>query len=511
MLRNSFMKPMLVLAVLVLAAMACYSDSPLWPNELTPAPPSPTFIPTPEPGGTARFDIGDLVIAPRRLTNPQPFLYVADYPEPVNSTLTNRSGTCLFDDELEVLYAGNKAETDIYYLVACRGSVGWTNQENLEGPIEIRKGQTALTLPVDANGNAITAGTFGIHNSQPPVFGPATVQCQIGEDVSVSAISVPEPGRIWYQIRCSGGIGWVEGTRLFGPLVLPAHNGVGLVSSEVESITLTSAPGEGDVVSECPGDSIVVTGGLELVNETPYYRLACNGEQGWSTQEALNALPFLPNTLLLIEVPQLDEAPVEGEVAVEDTEAPTDQVPANEGGEGGDDEVTLTAPITENPGNEADDNPVAGQCENLSIAPILDASIRNNQFFYQVTCGENTGWLSEFYALTTANFQRDDVVAITEAGIVGTGNEAAFYLSEVPQTVAGARGTIGACELGTQATVNDYTYLEQAGILRVYYQITCRNRDTSEDLIGWALQSRLKPAEAVSGSDSATPSEIFGG
>lgn len=506
MLRNSFVKPMLVLAVLVLATLACYSDSPLWPNELTPAPPSPTFIPTPGPDSTARFDVGDLVIAPRRVTNPQPFLYLADYPEPVDNALKNRSGTCLFDDELEILYAGHTSETAVYYLIACKGSVGWASEENLEGPIEIRKGQTALTLPIDANGNPITTGMFGIHNTQPPVFGPATVQCQVGEDVSVSAISVPEPEQIWYQVRCSGGIGWVESTRLFGPLVLPAHGGVGLVSPEVESITLTSAPGGGDVVSECPGDSIVVTGGLELVDEIPYYLLSCNGEQGWTTQESLNALPLLPNTLLLIEVPQLDEEPVEGEEAVEDTEAPAD-----EGGEDNSEEAVLTAPITENPGNTSDDNPAVGQCANLSIVPILDVTVRNEQFFYQVNCNENTGWLSEFYALITADFQSDDVVAITEAGVVGTGDEAAFYLSEEPQTVAGARGTIGACELGTQATINDYTYLEQADILRVYYQITCRNRDTGEDLVGWALQSRLWPADAVSGSDSATPSEIFGG
>ncbi|MCI0709268.1 MAG: hypothetical protein L0154_03815 [Chloroflexi bacterium] len=507
MLRNSFVKPMLVLSVLVLAALACYSDSPVWPNELTQPPPSPTFLPTPGTDSTALFKVGDTVIAPRsKQTVPQPFLYVADHPEPVNSTLTNSSGNCVFDDELEVLYAGHKSETEIYYLVTCRGSVGWTKQDNLEGPIEIRTGQNALTLPIDANGNPITTGMFGIHNSQPPVFGPATVQCQVGEDVGVIAISVPESGKIWYQVRCSGGIGWVEGIRLFGPLVLPGHGGIGLVSPEVESITLTSAPGGGDVVSECPGDSIAITEGLELVEETAYYLLSCNGEEGWTTQEALNALPFLPNTLLLIEVPQLDEEPAEGEGAAEDTEAPVD-----EGGEEGDEEVVLTAPITENPGNPSDDNPTVGQCENFTIAPILDASIRNEQFFYQVTCGENTGWLSEFYALITADFQSDDIVAITEAGVVGTGNEAAFYLSEVPQTVAGARGTIGACELGTQATINNYTPLEQADILRVYYQITCRNRDTGEDLVGWALQSRLRPAEAVSGSDSATPSEIFGG
>jgi hypothetical protein len=504
-LRNSFVKPMLVLSVLVLAAMACYSDSTLWPYDLTEPPPSPTFIPTPGSDSTAQYDVGDMVIAPRKLTNPQPFLYLADYPEPVNSTLSNRSGTCLFDDELEVLYAGHKSETNIFYLVACKGSVGWTNEENLDGPIQIRKGQSALTLPIDANGNAITNGMFGIHNTQPPVALPPTIQCEVGEDVSVSAISVPAEGEIWYQVRCSGGIGWVESTRLFGPLVLPGHGGVGLVSPEVESIPLAANAGGDEIVAECPGDSIVETKSLDLVDDTAYYLLACDGQEGWATQETLSQLPYVPGDLLLIEVPVLEEETAEGEVVEAEAEA---EAPVEEG-EG--EVAEITAPITENPGNPSDENPEVGQCANLAIAPIQDATTRNALFFYQVTCGEQTGWLSEYFVLTTADFLSDDIVAITESGTVGTGDDAGFYVSEGPQTLAGSRGSIGACEVGTQAAINDYEYLDQAGFLRVYYQITCRNAETGEDLVGWVLQSRLQPADAVSGSDSATPTDIFGG
>lgn len=505
MLRNSFIKPMLVLSVLVLAALACYSDSPMWPYDLTEPAPSPTFIPTPGPDSTARFKVGDLVIAPRKLTNPQPFLFLADHPEPVNSTLSNSSGNCVFDEELEVLYAGHKADTEVFYLVTCKGTVGWTNEENLEGPIQIRKGQSAFTLPIDANGNPITTGMFGIHNSQPPVFGPPTVQCQVGEDVSVSAISIPGEDQIWYQVRCSGGIGWVEGSRLFGPLVLPGSNGVGLVSPEVESISLTTAPGADEVVGECPGDSIIETQNLELVDETAYYHITCNDQDGWTTQENLIQLPFLPDTLLLIEVPQVEkEVVADDAVVAEDTEATVDDTLEGE-------DVVLTAPITENPGNESDDNPAIGECVTLTIAPILDVTFRNSQFFYQVTCDEQTGWLNEIYALVNADFTPDDVVAITEAGLVGAGSEAGFYVSEEPQTLAGPRGSKGACELNTQAIINDYAYLDQAGFLRVYYQITCRDVETGEDLLGWALQSRLRPADAVADSDSATPTEIFGG
>lgn len=496
-------KPLLVLSMLVLAALACYSDSPLWPYEITEPAPSPTFLPTPGPDSPAKFVPGDIVVAPRsQQVNPRPFLYVADYPEPVNQALSNRSGTCEFDRELQILYAGNLSDEQIYYLVACQGSVGWAAEENLAGPIQIQTRQNALTTAVDVNGNPITNGMFGIHNNQPPVIGPPLVQCQVNEVVDVRQIAIPNTGEVWYQIGCSGGIGWVEGSRLFGPLVLPANGGVGLVNPEAEKITLNTEPAGSDVAGECTGNSIIVTREVELVGNAVYYHLECGDVNGWAVQDNIYELTYLPDTLALVVVPQLD-APAEEEAAA--AEEVTDETAEDEATE-----EVLAAPLTAEPGNPSDENATVGECPSVSIVHISEATVRNEVFYYNVECGEATGWLSEAYILRSADYRLDDTVAITADGFVGSGNNAAFYIADQPIRLAGDRGALGVCTPDTLVLIEDFTYVIQGGIPNMYYQITCQVLDSEDQLTGWVEQSRLSPASVLE-SDGATSTEIFGG
>lgn len=510
-----FSKPMLVLSVLILAALACYSDSPLWPYDLTEPPPSPTFLPTPDAGDSAKFVPGDIVIAPiPRGANSAPFLFLADYPENVRPDLTNSSGSCSFERELEILYSGRKSADEMYYLITCRGSVGWTNGTNLVGPVAFLKGQSALTTEEGAQGTV-----FPIHQQQPPLGPPTLRGCTVGEVVDILNVAAPDPidtEAIWYQIRCSdGSVGWVAQERIFGPLVLPV-GGVGLVNPvEVDGIPLTSVAGSADsneVLTTCPANSVVTTSAINKIGDNIYYQLRCNGETGWTVQEPLVELDYAPGSLVLVFVqePEVDETAIDETL----TDETADEEVTDEGTDGGDGEAAqaagLSAPLTANPGPASEENETVGQCPSESIALISQATVdENNVFFYNVTCGEASGWLDEFYILSAAKFELNSQASVTDRGSVGTPPDHGFYLSDVPKTVAGIRSSIGECQVDTLATTNAISFLEQAGTLRVYYQITCVGVN-GEELTGWTIQDRLSPASVVSGDDSATSTGIFG-
>jgi hypothetical protein len=509
--------PMLVISILVLAATACYSDSAMWPKELTQPPPSATFLPTPSSDNPSKFTPGSIVIA-RKLGGADSdfFLHLTDHPEPPLQNGQNAAGICDFNKEMEILYTGRKTDTEVYYLVNCSSSVGWTSEVTLVGPLKFLKNQSALTTTLDPKMLEITNGVFGIHNTEPtspPSPLPPTVNCKVGEVVDILKVMAPDADNVWFNIRCSAGIGWVHQDRLFGPLVLPATGGQGLVKPESGNIPLLTEYNSTETVGECPANSLVTTQSVQQVGDQVYYQLTCGDLVGWTLQDPLVEVQFLPDTLVVVSVPVVETA--ETETTTGEGEGTGETLPDVDPEATPEAAVIPTAPLTENAGPVGDDTALVGECPTNTIVHINEVTYLENTFFYNVTCNDITGWLEGVNLLVEANFVVGDQVAITEAGNRGTGANEGFHLSVEPVNIQGHRGTIGEgetpCMPNTLATINQFSVDvsgEGGEVIRVYYQVTCQIADGSE-LIGWAEQSRLMPASVLTPVEPST--EIFGG
>ena len=513
----NFSKPLLVLSVLILAAMACYSDSSLWfGGELTEPPPSPTFVPTPDANNPAKYIVGDKVTG---LRINSPFLYLTDFP--IEETVANRSReNCNFGRAYEILYAGYDKDNVMYYLLACQGSVGWTEEDRLTGPIKFDAGNSAFTLPIDANGNPIadSVTAFAIHNQEPvpnqnpPVFGPATTQCEVNQVVDIVGLKAIDASTTWYQIDCGNNVfGWLDQTRLFGPLFFSDDGGIGLVNPAIETLPLTTNPEpvSGDnVVADCAGDTVITTTALQLIDEVPYYEVTCGETSGWTIQDDLIELAYSPDSYIVVYAEETEE--VVDDTAATDTTG--DTPPVDDGTDSAD--TVLSAILTANPGPfDSSENPQVGECVSESIVYVTGVTYAGFEFYYQVECGsEQSGWLDGSYAHIQASFPAEGEVAITEAGVIGiSSSETAFYLSDEPKRIAGARGASGACAENSLATILDTALVQTASGPQFYYLLSCTST-LSTELQGWADQKRLQPAEVLSESGSATPTDnVFGG
>lgn len=112
MLTNS-KKPLMAFLFLLIASLACYSDSPLWVFGVTDVPPTATFLPTPGSGADeypAKLNSGDLALAPNPTSASQAFFFVTRLPEDLQTGVRNAGGSCDYGAQLEILYIGNQFE-----------------------------------------------------------------------------------------------------------------------------------------------------------------------------------------------------------------------------------------------------------------------------------------------------------------------------------------------------------------------------------------------------------------
>lgn len=439
MLSNSnISKPLLVIAVLVLAALACYSDSPLWPYELTEAPPSPTPLPTPSGDNPARFDSRDTVVAPRTESSTTFFLVLPDEPRPIDVADTKG---CEYDTPLEIFYVGVKNEQDpqtgsmediIYYLVNCRGTVGWVTESDLEGPLKFVIGDTVLTTSEGATETTNSAGEtvlqFPIETADPPIVSPIKAYCGVGEAASVIDFAVTqntatpsEEAAVWYQIRCPGDIiGWVEEARLFEEeLVFEPTGDIGVVLRDVELTDAAELPTDNNQLGVCERSSFIETLSLERVGSNIYYEIICGEVTGWTPQENLTSVPLEPTGTAIVFDPRItriteggNEAsanllsdPTSTEITdicrygllrLEDLDDGAEELPTNAEGiamyevtcQNKDTDLEDDAfiaisgwvsendldqlPLTENPGFDTEDNPQVGTCFSRTYASLLD-------------------------------------------------------------------------------------------------------------------------------------------
>ncbi|MBI5928269.1 MAG: hypothetical protein HY862_03105 [Chloroflexi bacterium] len=516
MLRKSQLsRPLLVIIALLMAALACYSDDPdpLGIFEFTPVPPTGTPLPAPSASDPAKYVLSDLLLCPRPTGGGASQCFVTNNPEDLSAGVINASGSCEYDTELEVLYIGRLNPETIYYLIACGGTVGWVNENRLMGPVRFPRGESALTTAEGAEGDL-----FPISSQKPPTPGPK-INCQVNEVVEVlESAGDPQTGQIWNLIRCSGGAGWVEQERLFGPLPLPGTGGLGMIRPDGETAPVTNAPEApttDNTIGECAPNTVITTNNIQRLGDTAFYNLTCGDLQGWVEDTYLIEILYRPDSLVLIEVPKpATPAPAVGAESSDTGDTgTTDGTDATDATATAEAVVPLTAPMTENPEFATDSN-VIGECPTDTIVQLKQTTLVTGEFFYQIECADKTGWVYNDYVLTGVKFFVGTDVQISEKGFIGDGPNAGFYIKDEAGYLGSNRGSSGACKVDTTAHILTIEVNPDAtgGGVTVYYQLTCENADEASDtpeLTGWVSQERLFTTEELQ-SEPATNGLIGG-
>lgn len=407
-----------------------------------------------------------------------------------------------------------------YYLVVCTGTVGWANEDRLAGPVNFVRGQSALTRAVGLRGEElpVDAGrpVFSIHDGTAPPISPnfpASKACNVNEVVDILDISAVEDAttdsgfQVWYQIDCpqSGGRGWVIEARLFGPLRLPAVNGLGIVMSDTEApITLTEVAGltsdTNPTVGTCnPSDVLQTLGFANLPAEDgsvdSYYAIDCSGVVGWTSQDSLIEIPYALNTYVMV-VGDENRGTVATEEETTDEGVDTEATTTDEGDTDaalldlGAAANYLPVPITRDPEPAFEGN-IEGTCDSGTVVQLQAVRSWEDLVFYQVTCGEVTGWLESRYLPNSVTYEIGNSVWFVRASKTPRGAlEEGYSIRGEPSRVG---VVVGQCQLFNEARVDGAIFepkaLRRLGF-RLYYQITCLATD-GEEISGWADQDGL--------------------
>ena len=275
---------------------------PLYPNELTPAPPTVTPLPTPL-ANQVRFVDGDIGWVPASVSEAAFRLDMTRFPEPLKPDLSNKSPqSCSQNTMIEVLYSGVRETGEIYHLIDCNGAVGWTRENRLLGPIELVINDRALTTEAGVDANNF----YKVIISDPPYEENApfqqTADCRVNDTVDVVAMSGFSTGELYYKIRCTNpfnpalpSLGWVVPDALFGPVRFRNGGKRGIVPQEFDSIDLLNEPNGDEVMGTCEqGAQVQITDTpVQRIDDQFFYEVACGESIGWSSQD------FLVGSLLI--------------------------------------------------------------------------------------------------------------------------------------------------------------------------------------------------------------------
>ena len=349
------------------------------------------------------------------------------------------------------------------------------------------RGQSALTRPIDQRGATIPAtapfAAFGAADST-SILLPPTVQCgNPGAVVDVTDVSSVDQD-LYYEIRCpNGSVGWVTGNRLFGPLVLPATEGLGIIKSDAGEINLTETSGEvsdtNPVLGTCAPNSNITTVDFVAIGEegerVPYYQINCDGVIGWVNQEPLLEIPYTLETYVIVVGDDVDSTVV---VATDEDTADTSA----------DEEIGqfLAAPLTNEPALPAGDN-ISGECPSGSTVFLEDVAGADglDSIFYQVTCEGVTGWIETRYLPNTVQYEPDATIYFIDVTSSVDDPEQGYILDLEPSQVS---ANVGACALYQPVQVNQITFEEKALArlgYRLYYEVTCLT-ESGEEITGWS-------------------------
>lgn len=391
---------------LMLASLACYSGQVPGVFELTPYY-TPTALPTVAAG---KFSVLDNVLVP--LEPGRPTFALTIYPEPLLSNAMNSKLSCLGDSTAKVLYAGQGADEQNYYLINCGGSVGWSVESRLIGPLEfLREDLGIAQAPPGAQAVQMYDDRF-----RPVPFNPLQM-CKPETIVTVLQVGSadsdgdgsPEP---FYQIDCpspAGPIkGWVTGDSLFGPIEInvgeraialpdPAGGDLFLMASEPGPVVVETA-----VSGDCRPGAILEAKETEVVNGVAYYRMACGDVEGWvDDSRFVGPLLYDVDQLAVIVVPPVlvfedqlasimaeyaGEAPAAEEVAPEEEQIAPEATAAERR------VIEYTPPLllASEPGPaipQGEQANVVGRCENSTVARLLEFAA-TDKLYYRIECSE---------------------------------------------------------------------------------------------------------------------------
>jgi hypothetical protein len=511
-------KPLWVIILLMLAGLACYSDSPVWPYELTPAPPTPTALPTPLPG-EAEFERGDFAWTPASVTEASFRLDLTIVPEPLAPDLSNKSPqSCSQNSLLRVLHSAIRPDETIYHLVDCSGVVGWTPESNMLGPIFIVVNDRALTIESGVD----ETGAYKIEVSDPPYREDdpfrQRADCRVNDTVDVIAISGFSTGELYYKIRCTNpinpvvpNIGWTLVDNLFGPVRF--RNGeVGIVPQEFESVNLTSEPGGDETVAVCEQDErvLITDSPVQRIDEDLFYELECADGIGWANQNFIvGPIPLEVGTDVLVTAPGVTnstQARAAG-VAPEDVDAAEDAELIEATPETDIDEelppeeiLIPAVPLTASPQPLTLENEV-GQCVDATVTTIESYAGVEDVLYAQVDCDDASGWLDSDALFGPVDYVVGNTVQLGEAAIIGFSQRGIFLsveLFDIEGPSGGSRVVAGECAIDfdtmtpIDAELTDVGYYRSStgSIVGVFYRAVCTNRN-GERVEGWINQDRI--------------------
>lgn len=510
---------LLVLTSLVFAGLACYSGQ-AGIFELTPFH---TITPLPV-AHNSRFQVLEVVLAPQEPG--KSFFHLTVNPEPLQTNLMNSKTACQGDSSARILYVGENDKGEIYDLVDCVGSVGWTAENRLAGPLKFSAGDRAMVLV--PQGEAAVNMLDDQLNPQPP--NPLQT-CDPETMVSVNAIQAADPTQkgtkdLFYQITCptsSGPLkGWVVDSELFGPLeVTIGDRALAVASSAADttsSFQLANEPAPltpaNTVQGTCAQGSVLEAKDAKLVDGTVFYQVACGTLEGWVEQSRLvGPLLFDPGMAVMIYVPSIpvfaDELPASqaggnvsaGQATVEPTANATESAANPEQRK----VVQYTPPLylTNKPGAAVPTGSsanVVGECLTNTTARVEEYGASSGLLYDRIQCSQCTqtetdengqttctaseshdGWVPQSSLQGPLDFVVGDQVTVKSSSkSIETGDDKNQYI-RLPANISGAQliGQFtqfnGRCSLDQGLQISG-VLMEKARTsnnFSFYYQVTC--------------------------------------
>ena len=518
---------LIVFVSLVLASLACYSGQIPGVFELTPF-----YTPTPMPvAENTRFHVLESVLAPKEVG--RAFFSLTVEPEPLQDNLMNSKSSCQPDSAARILYAGLGSADRVFYLIECSGSVGWTTEDRLAGPLAFNRGELAMALaPTGQTAVPMLDDQF---NALP--FNPLQT-CKPQTIVTVSQILAVDPDSdgikdIYYQVDCpttAGPLkGWLTNADLFGPIELNVgERALALTSTSGDTggqYQLASEPAplsESDIVEgNCLEGDILESKEARLVDNTVYFRMTCQDIEGWVDQNRFVG-PLLYDvgdaTVIYIEPIPVFEDQLASLQGVTSDATPTtegDNTSADTGEGATTDSQTLdpslrrvveyTPPLylTNAPGEAVpmgDGANVVGQCTTSTMATVMEYAALDT-VYYRVECDEcvttetdeegNTvctsketrdGWVPQTYLKGPVDYVVGQKVAVKSSSkAIMTDDDGTKYV-RLPANLTGAASIgqytefTGRCPLDGDFVV-DNILLEKARTaankFTFYYQVQC--------------------------------------
>lgn len=517
----------IVVASLVLAAMACYSDQIPGLFELTPYY-TPTPMPTP---AQSRLSVGDYALVPQELG--RAFFSLTVYPEPLASNLLNSKALCDGGSTARVLYAAQGEDSNVYYLINCVGSVGWAAENRLAGPLRFERNDLGLTIAPPGEQRVTMLDEFTLQPA--PIF---LQQCMAGTIVSILDIKVADQDgdgvkELYYQVECPRGTrGYLDEAQLLGPLEINVGDRALAVigaTDDDEVYRLASEPGpitpETAVEGNCIEGAILVAEEARVVDGEVYYRLTCGDISGWASSDRFIG-PFRYDTgqRVLISVQPIATFNTEPEPSEDEFEEVAPAPAAREP------EVIYTVPpafLTTGPGpavfeTEETESNVVGVCPTRSVATISQYAGFDGVIYYQVTCQgcmadevqteqqtisvgnatstgivsicpqtqELTGWVDQETLRGPLPFVPGDSVRIKDSSYTLETTEEGQTFVRLPTTTSGAFALTptsqhvefaGRCPVDAEFVITDFA-IEQARTgtgLNFYFKLECTGQPAS--------------------------------